>query len=150
APWWRWNPGALRGKRVGDDVARSLAAVEHVGEAVQPAWCHQEGPGRETRLDGPADDLLPLGQEQAGLGLEMRPELDVAQVAVVGEARVVRVGDLGQRCHAAKCSGCATATTSPTTMIAGGRTACRPRSAARPPKVDSTVRSPGIEPSHTT
>ena len=59
------------------------------------------------------------------LGLEVRAQLDVAQVAVVGEPRVVRVGDLDQRCHVGplahgeKCCGCATATTSPTTMIAG-------------------------------
>ena len=67
------------------------------------------------------------------LGLEVLAQLDVAQVAVVGEPRVVGVVDLDERRPSARlarsASGWATATTSPTTMIAGGRT-CSARRAA--------------------
>ena len=67
---------------------------EHVGQAVEPARRHQERPRREAGLDRAADDLLALGEEQPVLGLEVLAQLDVAQVAVVGEPRVGGVGDL--------------------------------------------------------
>src|SRR4029079_15806020 len=122
---------------------------------------NKDVPRREAGLGGTAYDLLALGQEEPVLGLEVRPELYVAQVAVVGEPLGLRIGDLDQLCHgletlaalaprSPKTSGCATATTSPTTMIAGGRTACRSRSAPRSARVESAVRPPRIDPSQTT
>ncbi len=57
------------------------------------------------------------------LGLEVLAQRDVSQVAVVGKPGVGGVVDLDQIGHQAKCAGWATRTTSPTTMIAGARTA---------------------------
>ena len=81
------------------DVAGRVAGGEHVGQPVQPARRHQERPGGEAALDRPAHDLLPLGQEQPVLGLEVLAQLDVAQVAVVGEPLVGRVVDLDELSH---------------------------------------------------
>jgi hypothetical protein len=53
-------------------------------------------------LDRAAYHLLPLGQEQPVLGLEVLAELDVAQVAVVGQPRVVGRADLDQLSHGAQ------------------------------------------------
>ncbi len=50
--------------------------------------------------DGSPHDLLPLGQEQPVLGLEMGAQLHVTQVAVVGQHRITRVVDLDQLRHA--------------------------------------------------
>ena len=116
--------GDLLGERLGDDVAGRVGRRQHVGEAVEPARRHQERARREAGLDRAAYDLLALGEEQPVLGLEVLAQLDVAQVAVVGEPRVGGVGDLDELSHRPRsASGCATATTSPTTMIAGARTA---------------------------
>ena len=73
--------------------------VEHVGEPVEPARRHQERPRREAGLDRAAYDLLALGQEQPVLGLEVLAQLDVAQVAVVGQPRVGRRRDGGEGRH---------------------------------------------------
>ena len=91
--------GDLLGQRLADDVAGRVGRAQHVGKAVEPARRHQERARREAGLDRAAYDLLALGQEQAVLGLEVGAQLDVAQVAVVAESRVVRVGDLDQLCH---------------------------------------------------
>ena len=87
------------GERLGDHVAGRVRAREHVGEAVEPARRHQERPRREAGLDRAPDDLLPLGQEQPVLGLQVLAQRHVAQVAVVGEPRVVGVGDLDEVSH---------------------------------------------------
>ena len=53
-----------------------------------------------TRLDRPAHDLLPLGEEQPAICLEPQPQLDVTQVDVVAESgilEVVQSYDLGHR-----------------------------------------------------
>lgn len=60
-----------------------------------------------TRLDGTADDLLALGEEQATVGLEPQAQLDVAQTDVVAKARVVEVlesYDLGHRASVVRMS----------------------------------------------
>jgi hypothetical protein len=88
--------GDLLDHRLGHHVAGSGAASEHVVEPLQPPRGHQEGPRAEARLDGATHDLLALGEEQPVLGLEALAQLDVAQVAVVGQAGVVGVGDLDE------------------------------------------------------
>ena len=88
--------GDLLDQGLGQDVAGRVAAAEHVGEAVEPPRRHQERARRVARLDRAADDLLALGEEQAVLGLEVLAQLDVAQVAVVGQPGVVGVGDLDE------------------------------------------------------
>ena len=91
--------GDLLGERLGDDVAGRVGGRQHVGEPVEPARRHQERARREAGLDGAAYDLLALGEEQAVLGLEVLAQVDVAQVAVVGEPLVGGVGDLDEVCH---------------------------------------------------
>ena len=91
--------GHLLGECLGHDEARRVGVREHVGQPVQPAWCHHERPGHEAGLDGPSYHLLALGQEQPVLGLEVRPELDVAEVPVVGQPWVGGIGDLDQGRH---------------------------------------------------
>ena len=107
--------------------------------------------GREAGLDRAAYDLLALGEEEPVLGLEVLAQLDVAQVAVVGEPGVGGVGDLdagwpsgevsrmGHRHHLADHDD----RRRPHLV---GRRGRRPAS----PSVESTVRSPGIVPSQTT
>ena len=73
--------------------------LQHVRESLQPAGRHQERPGGESGLDRPPDHLLPLGEEQSVLALEVLAQLYVAQVAVVGEAGVGGIGDLVQVGH---------------------------------------------------
>ena len=99
APRCTWKP--VTSSASASDTTKQGASVrrEHVGQPVQPARRHQERPGRVAGLDRPAYDLLALGQEQPVLRLEVRPELDVAQVAVVGQPWVGGVGDLDQRRH---------------------------------------------------
>ena len=80
--------GHLLGERLRDHEAGRRRRGEHVGQPVQPARRHQERPRREPGLDGAAYDLLALGEEQPVLGLEVLAQLDVAQVAVVGQPRV--------------------------------------------------------------
>jgi len=80
--------------------ARHLGGgVKDVGKAGQPAFRHQERPRPAPRLDGPAHYLLPLGDEEASLGLEMPPELDVPQRQIFGEALVTCIGDPDQLGH---------------------------------------------------
>ena len=137
-------------------VAGGVGGGEHVGQPIEPARRHQERAHREAALDRAADDLLALGEEQPVLGLEVLAQLDVAQVAVVGEPGIVGRRDLDQLSHqpdqssVGKASGKATRTTSPTTMIAGGWTFSSAMDAPRVPSVVSTVRWVGIVPSQTT
>ena len=52
------------------------------------------------RLDRAAYDLLALGEEQPALGLQLQPQLHIAQVDVVAEAWIVQIVqsyDLGHR-----------------------------------------------------
>ena len=97
--------GDLLGQCLADHVAGRVGPFDDVGQPVQPARSHQEGPDRVAGLGGAAYDLLALGEEQSVLGLEGLAQLDVAQVAVVGEARVLRVVDLDVRRHAQLLSG---------------------------------------------
>ena len=94
--------GHLLGQLLGHHVAGRLRGREHVGQAVEPARRHEEGAGPVAGLDRAPHHLLPLGQEQPVLGLEVLAELDVAQVAVVGQPRVVGRPDLDQLSHAGR------------------------------------------------
>ena len=59
------------GHVLGHDVERHvLVRGQHVGEPGEPTLSEQEGARLITRLQRPADDLLPLGDEQAALGLD--------------------------------------------------------------------------------
>ena len=71
------------------------------------------------------------------LRLEVSAQLHVAQVAVVGQPRVVGGGDGDQLSHrpGPRSGDAPTPTTSPTTMTAGGATPSRARSAPRAPSV---------------
>ena len=125
APRWTWKPVTSSASASLTTKQGAAEPVEHIGQAVQPPRRHEERPGGVAGRHGAAYDLLALGQEQPVLGLEVLAQLDVTQVPVVGQPRIRRVGDLDQLGHVApgpKRSGCATATTSPITMIAGGAT----------------------------
>jgi hypothetical protein len=53
-----------------------------------------------SRLDRSAYDLLPLGEEDAALGLEELPEADITKIDVVTEPRITQIVesyDLGHR-----------------------------------------------------
>ena len=91
--------GDLLGDGLGDDVAGGVGRRQDVGEAVEPPGRHQERAWLEAGLDRAAYDLLPLGEEQAVLGLEVLAEVDVAQVAVVGQPSVRGVGDVDEISH---------------------------------------------------
>ena len=99
APAVHVEAGDLLGQRLRDHVAGRLGAGEHVTQAVEPARCHQERARGEAGLDRAPDDLLALGEEQPVLGLEVLAQGHVAQVAVVGQPRVRRVGDLDEGGH---------------------------------------------------
>ena len=82
--------GDLLGERLGEDVAGGVRGVEDVGQAGRASAAPSGRTARrEAGLDRAAYDLLALGEEQAVLGLEVLAQLDVAQVAVVGQPRVV-------------------------------------------------------------
>ena len=91
--------GHVLGQPLGHDVAGRVGHGQDVGQAVEPARRHQERPGLVAGLHGPADHLLPLREEEPVLGLEALAQLDVAQVAVVGQTGVVGVGDLDEVSH---------------------------------------------------
>ena len=55
---------------------------------VNPARCEQERSWLVTGLPRPSDDLGPLGDEQSMLGLQTAPQVDVAQLDVVGQSLV--------------------------------------------------------------
>ena len=88
APRCTWKPVTCS--------ARASLTTKHgasVPSRTSASPSSQRGAIRKDRTgkpasDGPAYDLLALGEEQAVLGLERLAQLDVAQVAVVGEAGV--------------------------------------------------------------
>ena len=88
APRGAVEAGHLLCQRVGHHVTGRLRRRrQYVGQAVEPARRHEEGAGRWPASTARRTTLA-LGQEQPVLGLEMLAELDVAQVAVVGQPRV--------------------------------------------------------------
>ncbi|GAA3421412.1 hypothetical protein [Streptosporangium vulgare] len=70
------------------DVDPVAERAEEVGEGTGPAGGEEDGAHGVARRDGAADDLLPLGDEEAVLGLHALAQLDVAQVGVVGQVGV--------------------------------------------------------------
>ncbi len=99
APRWTWKPVTSSASASETTKQGASVGVEYVAEPAEPARRHQERAGGIACLDGATHHLLALGQEQAVLGLEVLAQLDVAQVAVVGEPRVVGVVDLDQLGH---------------------------------------------------
>ncbi|GAA3007769.1 hypothetical protein GCM10017559_32490 [Streptosporangium longisporum] len=75
---------ALHGGVV-DDVHPVAEGGQQVRQGLGPARGEQHGTHRVTRRDRAADDLLPLGDEEAVLGLQALAQLDVAQAGVVGQ-----------------------------------------------------------------
>ena len=88
APRWTWKPvtSSARASHTTKQGASGVAST-----SARPS--SQRGAMRKERggagLDRAAYDLLALGEEQPVLGLEVLAQLDVAQVAVVGQPRVV-------------------------------------------------------------
>ena len=90
------------GDVLADQEAGHVAGRLELGpQRIEPARRHQERPDGVSRGDRPAYDLLALGQEEAVLGLDGAPELDVAQPHVVGQPRIVRILDRDDDGHAA-------------------------------------------------
>ena len=99
APRCTWKPVTCSAISSGTTKHGASVRCHDVGQPVQPAGCHQEGADREAGQHGSSYDLLALGQEQPVLGLEGLPELHVPEVPIVGESRVLGVGDLDVRRH---------------------------------------------------
>ena len=81
---------------VGDVAGSPGCQVQDVGQTLQPSRGEQEGAHREAGPYCPPNDLLPLGKEQAVLGLEVPAQLNVAQPDIVREPTVGGVGYLDE------------------------------------------------------
>jgi hypothetical protein len=91
--------GDLLGQALRHHEARCVSGGQHVGQCFHPPRRHQEGARLEACLDRAPDHLLPLCEEETVLGLDVLAQLDVTQVAVVGEPGVRRVRDLDDTRH---------------------------------------------------
>jgi len=87
--------GHLLGQLLGHDVHGDVRpGVDHVRQRAEPPLGQQERPGSVASLQRSADDLLPLGDEESPLGLQVLAQGRVAESDVVVEPGVAGVGDL--------------------------------------------------------
>jgi len=77
-----------------DGYAVCFRVGDHVTEIGEPALGHQVRPRPVPGGQGPSNDLLGLGDVEPALGLDPAPQSDIGQGDVVGEAGILRVGDL--------------------------------------------------------
>ena len=76
-------------------TAKNIERVgDHVTEIGEPALGHQVRPRPVPGGQGPSNDLLGLGDVEPALGLDPAPQSDIGQGDIVGEAGILRVGDL--------------------------------------------------------
>ena len=89
------EPGQLPQNVVRRGIDGRVNVIDETGHPLQPFRCHHHGRRPVAGFEGTADDELALGDEEPVRRLELRPQRDVGQVAVVREPFVIRGRDLG-------------------------------------------------------